>query len=376
MQDFEHTSSCHPEPARSIALVIDGFGSGGAERVAATLLKAWAQEGRAVSAITFHSPGTDFFEVSDRVNRVVVGGASASSNLFQGLISNLHRLINLRRALRASGARTAIGFITATNVLLIVAAFGLPVRVVISERNDPQRQDPGRQWRLLRHCLYRFADVVTANSGHAVQQMAAYVPKRKLRKVLNPVTIPRETSQPIQSRTLLTIGRLVPQKNQRLLIDAFSRLGERAASWRLEIVGEGPEQAELAAAAQQSSAIDRITLINNVADPSVHYRKAAIFVLPSLYEGTPNTLLEAMAHGLPCVVADCLPGALEYVENEVTGLVFRGRDMQHLADCLMILMDDPELRYRLGTAARQRMEGLSLRHVLAEWDHLLTENGV
>jgi GalNAc-alpha-(1->4)-GalNAc-alpha-(1->3)-diNAcBac-PP-undecaprenol alpha-1,4-N-acetyl-D-galactosaminyltransferase len=373
MEDLKQTTIRDPEPACSIAIVIDGFGSGGAERVAATLLNAWAGEGRAATAITFRPGGEDFFEISDRVRRIAIGGTSESRSLLQGVVSNLARLTNLRRALRASGAQTTIGFITATNVLLILAAWGLPVRVVISERNDPQRQDPGRQWRILRRCLYPFADVVTANSDHALEQMRVYVPTRKLRKVPNPVAVPQQGADPVHSRTVLSIGRLVPQKNQRLLIEAFSRLGERGAAWRLEIVGEGPDQTALTAAARQSPAADRIAFLNNVADPAICYRGAAMFVLPSLYEGTPNTLLEAMAHGLPCVVADCQPGALEHVENGLTGLVFPAGDVEGLSGCLESLIHDPDLRLRLGTAARQRMQQLSLPQVLARWDAIFRD---
>ncbi len=65
----------------------------------------------------------------------------------------------------------------------------------------------------------------------------------------------------------------------------------------------------------------------------------------------PNTLLEAMAHGLPCIVPDSLPGALQYVDQEVSGLIYRFGDTEDLARCIARLMTDPRLRVRLGQKA-------------------------
>ena len=94
-------------------------------------------------------------------------------------------------------------------------------------------------------------------------------------------------------------------------------------------------------------------------DPNPYYESASIFVLPSIYEGTPNALLEAMAHGLPCIISDTLPGALEIVKNGVNGLVFQSGNEIDLAKKLKMLIEDSDLRKELGFAARNSIKSFN-----------------
>ena len=280
-------------------------------------------------------------------------------------------MYRIRQSLRRDKPRAVVSFITVTNIFVILASLGLKTRIVVSERNDPTRQKAGAIWGTLRWILYRFADVVTANSREAVQAMSGYVPGHKLAAVHNPVIMPSKLDACERSDVILNIGRLVPQKRQDLILKAVSSLGPKAEGWRVEIVGEGPERASLTALSQRLGLAARVSLPGRVTDPGSCYRRAGIFVLSSLYEGTPNVLLEAMAHGLTCVVSDSVPGALEHVEDGVSGLVFRSADAEHLAQRLEELLQQPELRERLGQEARRRMEAYSIENVTADWNRLL-----
>jgi GalNAc-alpha-(1->4)-GalNAc-alpha-(1->3)-diNAcBac-PP-undecaprenol alpha-1,4-N-acetyl-D-galactosaminyltransferase len=357
--------------ARPIAVVIDGFGSGGAQRVAAHLIGHWQSVGRDVVAITLKSPKEDFFELPAGVKRIVIAGVRASANPWSALIANIGRIIRLRRALVRANAATVIVFLTPMNVLAILASIGLRLTLAISERNDPQRQDPGIQWRFLRRLLYRFADRITANSAHAVEIMSSYVPRARLAVVRNPVSLPETMADPVSNRIILNVGRLVPQKGQIQILQALSFLDVAAAGWQLNILGDGPLRDELIQQGRGLGIGPIVDLLGNVRDPSPFYKSAGIFVLSSLYEGTPNALLEAMSFGLPCIVSDCLPGALDYVEDGRTGLVYRAGDSRHLAACLQRLMDDASLRKKLGEAARARVAQDSITAVAARWEELL-----
>ena len=121
------------------------------------------------------------------------------------------------------------------------------VRVIVSERNNPLRQDPGTIWRALRWLLYRLADRVTANTRQALNAMAPYVSAHKLAFVPNPVQLPVKKAQPAESFTVLNVGRLVPQKGQRLILDALTRIDAADVDWRMVIVGDGPLAGELSA---------------------------------------------------------------------------------------------------------------------------------
>lgn len=354
-----------------IALIVHALAGGGTERVVSMLANAWAAESRPVTVITLKPKEDDFFILSSNVQRIVVGGPGEAQGFLVGLIANLQRIKRLRAAVRQSNARTVVSFLTPTNILIILASLGLNVDIIVSERNDTTRQNVGWPWRILRRTLYRFATVVTANTLHSLNDMSSYVPKKKLVHVPNSVELPAihvgvTARQPI----VLNVARLAPHKRQDVLIEAFGLLTERYPKWTLQIVGDGEERRSLELIRIGLQLSERVKLVGSVKDVAGHYAHASIFVLPSDYEGTPNALLEAMAHGIPCVISNSLPGAMEYIEDGRTGLIFDSGDALHLADRLALLMSNSALRTKLGNAARHRMEPLQIDGVLKKWEAL------
>lgn len=354
-----------------IMLVIAGLRSGGAQRVASSLIESWVRHGRSVHVITMEWPEADFFKLPPTVQRSNVGPGAPPRGRIATHYANLKAIFRIRRRLREDRPRAVLSFVATMNIFVILASLGLGLRVLVSERNDPLRQDLGPLWGLLRKLLYRRAEVVSANSFHAIDVMAGYVPSNKLVMIPNPVSIDVECAQPGESRTILSVGRLVPQKGQDEIIAAFAEISRSHPGWDLQIIGDGPLRSEYLGLVKARDLAHRVALPGNVAEPSTYYEAAALFVLASAYEGSPNTLLEAMAHALPCVVPDCLPGALEYIDHGVTGLVYHAGDLNDLVSCLALLAGDPELRTLLGRRARECVRHLSVDNVRQQWDDLL-----
>ncbi len=355
-----------------VALVISDLGGGGAQRVATTLANAWAREGRRVAVLTLAAPETDLFFVDPSVARHHLGGIGDSQGLVSKLGANLRRIIALRRALQIASPKVSVGFISPTNILLIIAATGLGMRVVISERNDPARQSFGLAWNVLRRLLYRFADVVTANSHSALDTMRAYVPAGKLAFAPNPVPPPSDgPTAELDAPTILAVGRLHRQKAYDVLLAAFALFAEGSPDWRLVVLGDGPLREALEARARDDGISPRVAFRGRVSDPYPYYRSADIFVLASRYEGMPNALLEAMSCGLPSIVTDASSGPLEYVAHEVTGLVVPTEDSLALAAAMDRLAGSRDLRRRLGLAAKARIadDGFTLAQIT--WESVL-----
>lgn len=290
---------------------------------------------------------------------------------------NDYRLRRLREMFATERPRRVLALLSRTNIACCYAAWYLPIHVVVSERNDPRRQQLRGLWPRLRRVYYRRADVVTANTAGVLEALQELGPWRRLELLPNP--LPSGTGRPalaaagaLRRMELLTVARLVHQKGLDLLIRAFAKLREPPfCDWRLVLVGDGPERKALIALAEHEGVGDRVAFEGYQADPSQYLARASVFVLPSRHEGMPNALLEAMAATLPVVVTDASPGPLEVVDPDQTGLVVPRENVEALATALGRLMVDPELRERLGTAAAQRLRSLSWEVVEPHWRSVL-----
>lgn len=171
-----------------------------------------------------------------------------------------------------------------------------------------------------------------------------------------------------------SVGRLAAVKNYALLLHAIARLPE-ARSCRLVLIGEGPERAALTQLAAQLGLERRVEFSGHRDDVPQLLQGLDIFVLPSLSEGMSNTLLEAMAAGLPVVASD-VGGNRELIESERTGLLFPSGDVAALAEQLGRLLGAADLRARLGGAAALRARSeFSMEAMLARYASLYRRVG-
>ncbi len=154
-----------------------------------------------------------------------------------------------------------------------------------------------------------------------------------------------------------TVGRLQAVKDQVGLVRAFARLvhGDAQRRLRLVIVGEGQEHGAIEAEIRAANLVDRVWLAGARADVAAMIRSFDLFVLPSIAEGISNTVLEAMACGLP-VVATAVGGNPELVEAGRTGDLVPASDPHALAAALRAYVDDPARINAHGKAARARIE--------------------
>ncbi|MGH7726569.1 MAG: glycosyltransferase, partial [Candidatus Eiseniibacteriota bacterium] len=146
---------------RSILVVINALGPGGAERVATILANAWAERGDRVSVATFTDPGTaPFFELDLRVQPIAMG-VNGAPGPFLGRLGalgrNVARVRAIRRAIRESAATHVLSYMNVTNVLAIAGAAGTGVPVVATEHIDPSQDDIGSLWTALRRLAYPHA---------------------------------------------------------------------------------------------------------------------------------------------------------------------------------------------------------------------------
>jgi glycosyltransferase involved in cell wall biosynthesis len=161
---------------------------------------------------------------------------------------------------------------------------------------------------------------------------------------------------PKSAPTVLAVGRLDPRKGHSLLVEALGRLVGDGTDARVIIVGEGPERATLERLARDLGVSDRLSLPGAVGQDEIGswFASADVFCVPSLAEGLPVVLMEAMASELP-VVAPRLMGIPELVEDGVNGTLVTPGRADELAAALDRQLADPEARRRMGAAGRERV---------------------
>ncbi|PZS07203.1 MAG: glycosyltransferase family 4 protein [Chloroflexi bacterium] len=361
-----------------LTLVISGLSSGGAERVLSTMANYWAARDWIITVLTWEGQGKrPFYPLDPRVIYRPLGLEVASTNSLHALLNNARRVVALRRAIEITAPQVVISFGDSTNVVSVAAVTGLGVPLIVSERVDPRAGGAPRVWDRLRRWTYPHASRVVVQTQDVLPCFSARV-RRRSRIIPNPVSVPPnpcscagrvEGSEP----TVLSMGRLVPQKGFDMLLDAFAQVALRNPNWKLDIWGEGPSRSALEARARALGLEDRVHLCGRTQQPFDVMRRASLFVLSSRFEGFPNVLCEAMACGLPAVSFDCMSGPRDIIRHGVNGILVPPGDVTGLATVLDRLMTDAKERDLLGCRATGVAERFGLDTVMTKWQEIIRE---
>jgi glycosyltransferase involved in cell wall biosynthesis len=264
---------------------------------------------------------------------------------------------------------------------------GADYTCIVCERNFTSVQfGSGRLNRVIRLAIkaaYRRADLVVANA-HAMAedlQRSYGVPQARIRTVSNPVDMAAiaqlaasEVASAVSSSNaplILTVGRLLPQKNHDLLIRAFARARARVRC-RLALIGEGPLLERTRRLAAELSVADDVLFLGWQDNPFVYMKRAALFALSSNHEGFPNVLVEAMACGCPVVSTDCPSGPREILQSGRSGILVPVDDEAALADAFVRVLEDEAYRATLGRKAYARALDFDLPAVLDSYRSLFS----
>lgn len=190
----------------------------------------------------------------------------------------------------------------------------------------------------------------------------------------NPLAVWPEHVSRREEKVVTYLGRFSDEKGVAYLVDAWSSIAERHSDWSLRLVGSGPEEASLRARVgrlQKERGDLRVQFAPVTTDVLAEYNSAGVMVLPSLTEGLPLVLAEAMASGCACLASDCSPGVRMLTnDGRAAALCSRGNSADlahHLSDLIL----DPDRRAELGERARAAMQSYRLDPVLDQWERLI-----
>lgn len=176
----------------------------------------------------------------------------------------------------------------------------------------------------------------------------------------------------VREKRIVNVGRLHPQKNQKLLVDAFAKISKSFPDYKLEIYGDGELHDKLQKQIIDLGLKDRIVIYPSRKDLWDCIYKASLFVLSSDYEGMPNALMEAMALGLPCISTDCRPGGAKTLINEgENGYIVPLGDVDALAKKMEYMLSYKEDVERMAQNARHLQDTHSDKAIFDMWNKFL-----
>tara|TARA_B100001057_G_scaffold40567_1_gene36413 strand:- start:194 stop:1306 length:1113 start_codon:yes stop_codon:yes gene_type:complete len=158
----------------------------------------------------------------------------------------------------------------------------------------------------LKLLFYNFSDGIITNSSKSKESLDKIIIKKKTKLIFNPYLKKIDKSRKIaKKKHLLSIGRLCKQKNQRIIIKAFSIFLQKYPNYKLILVGHGPDEKKLINFCKKLNIKKNVIFKGWIKHPKNFYLNSKVLLFPSLYEGLPNTLIDAVNYNLPCISSRC-----------------------------------------------------------------------
>ncbi len=345
------------------------MGKGGAEHVISILSRYFAQDGYDVAVTTLWRADNEYC-LDRRVRRVNVGLTEREETKGR-LAKALIRAFRYRKCIAEERPDIVISFCAKANFRSAYSLTGMKIPLLISVRNDPEKDYapyPGK----CRYMARKAAGCVFQTP--AAQRFFDGRLQKKSRVIWNPldekyfVKMSRNSAQ--RERTIVTVGRITKQKNQMLLLEAFSQISSDFPQYKVLIYGEDSgdgtkEQLEAYCSSHQLT--ERVLFMGASSTLEKDILNAGLFVLPSDYEGMPNALIEAMALGIPCIATDCPCGGSAMLMEQFGGILVSPGKAGELAAAIRRVLSDPQLADETGSRAEGIKEWVHPQVIYSQW---------
>lgn len=350
---------------KRIAIIAHGLSDGGAERVASMVANFYAQRGHAVLYLAVLCPDKEY-PLDERVtyHYISVPKCTRATRF-------LRRSLEIDRQLRSFGAQIAVSFLTKD---AIVSNLRRTVPLVYSLRTDPAREAGHGIQKWITQFSYRRAERIVFQTQGAQDYFPEDIQKKGV-IIPNPLTRHLPYWDPNnREKRIITACRLTPQKNLPMLIHSFALFHANHPDYRLEIYGKGSQLPALQSLCRELNIADAVHFPGYSAQIHQIMSTSAAFVLSSNFEGLSNSMLEALAVGVPTICTDCPPGgAREYITDGANGFLVPVGDTEALTEKLERLANDPALCQKMSWQAAMVRQKLNPDRILAQWEQILLQ---
>lgn len=356
---------------KRIVFYTGNLGKGGAQRVIINLSEYLVKKGYPVTIVTITSIENEY-PLPENVKRVYsdITEEEMSDNRIKNFIARLQKL---RRIWKEEEAGAIVSFIGKNNFMALVTSMGLKIPVVTSVRGEPTEEYYTPILRFLSKTLMGFSSGIILQTPDAREYFPKWIQKKSiiLNNPLNPNFIDNYYEGP-RKNEIVTVGRLDSNKNQQLIIDAFCQIAGDFPEVNLILYGNGEDREKLIEYAQKTAYKNQIFLPGPIRNVKTRIEKSKIFVLSSNTEGMPNSLLEAMALGIPSISTDCpCGGPRMLMEGKENGILVPVGEVKPMAEAMRKLLTDEELWEKYSRNAYKISEELHPDKVNGQWEEYL-----
>lgn len=345
-----------------IVFVSQPLSTGGAERVVAALANKFFEMGNEVKIIVIDNGDANVYYTNPGIEFIHIAKPS------NPLIDLLYRARVMRKYFKTYKPDIILPFTTQKNVSTLLAILFTRHKVIVSERNNPYKDPKSKSLRILRKLLYCTADGFVFQTQGAQAFFSKSIQKRSC-IIANPLSerlpLPWKGER---EKNIVMVNRLDPQKNIKMAIDAFDKVAQKHPEYCLEIFGKGPLEEEIKQYILAKGLSDKVFLRGFCSCVTEKIRNAGMYLITSDFEGMSNSLMEALAMGLPCVSTDHpTGGARALIKNRENGMLIPVRDTDACVNALLELIEDKELNEKVSLNAEKLREELSLDRIVEQW---------
>ena len=333
---------------------------GGAERVISILANEFVGRGIEVE-IQLYYDSPIWYELDKRVlvnnDEKIIGKANP-----------IKHIIYRNSLFKNSDADIIVSFLAPMNIINIIASRFSGKRIIVADRNDPRRTPVNPMLRGLRNFLYRYSDGVVLQSQNNRKYFSEKVQK-KSKVIFNPVDVKDYKGVALKTEKndeIVSVGRLINQKNPYMLLEAFARIANKYPSYKLTYYGEGELKEELKKKASFLGLSDRVSFPGAVKDIFSRIQTAKIFVMTSNYEGMPNALIEAMCIGIP-VISTRVSGAVDLIVDRKNGRLVDCNSSEQLRCVLEEMLDHYSEAINYAQEALSLNSKLEVSQISSDW---------
>lgn len=348
-----------------ILIINNGLAGGGIERASVSLANHFHKLGYSVTVLALYQ-SEKFFVLENGISFLEPDFSRANTNK----ILYLAKMVNfINKSVAEINPDTILAFGEWTNPFVLLALRGTRYPVYVSDRMHPLAKLPLIS-EFLRKKLYKNAAGIIAQSKFAKSVLQEKTKANNIHVIYNPVNV-IEKIDCEEKNQIVTVGRLEEVKGHKYLIEAFARIQNKA--WKLSIVGNGSLRNELENLASLLDVGDRIIFHGHLIDFRNQMSEAQIFVLPSLREGFPNALIEAMSVPLSCIATDTFNGHHEIIIDGENGLLVQPGNVDELTKALESLIENRQLREKIRIKAFEVRQTLHFESIADQYLKAITQ---